>query len=143
MRHDELDLATLKAELILDEGLRTQVYTDTVGKLTIGIGHNLTDKGLSSEIIDRVYEEDIEEVITGLSVALPWFRALDGVRKRVLVNMAFNLGVRGLLTFRNTLRAIEGGEYQVAAIGMRESLWYEQVGKRAERLAKMMETGEA
>jgi lysozyme len=72
---------------------------------------------------------------------LPWWRNLSPVRQRVLVNMAFNLGMVGLLTFKNTLGAMQNGSYAAAAAGMLSSKWATQVGVRAERLADMMRTG--
>ena len=69
---------------------------------------------------------------------LPWWRTLIYERQRVLANMAFNLGIDGLLGFRHTLLAMEQGRYDEAVIGMMGSKWAGQVGDRAVRLAKMM-----
>jgi len=132
----------LEAQLVKHEGLRLVPYTDTVGKLTIGVGRNLTDKGISHEEAFVLLRHDIAAVERDLVGRLPWMVELNDVRYRVLMDMAFNLGVDGLLTFRNTLRAIEQGDYKIAARGMLASKWASQVGRRATRLAQMMETGE-
>ena len=66
---------------------------------------------------------------------------LDDVRQRVLLDMAFNLGVVGLLSFKRTLGVIEAGRYELAAAMMLDSKWAGQVGQRAERLSRMMATG--
>lgn len=135
----------LIAELRRDEGVRYEPYFDVVGVKTVGVGHNLKTKPLGllypidDEMVDRILLLDIADVFEELDDRLPWWRALSEVRQRVLANMAFNLGVAGLLGFRNTLAAVKDGRYADAAAGMRASKWARQVGKRADRLANMME----
>ena len=136
-----MDLAILKSELIRDEGCELKPYTDTAGKITVGIGHNLTDKGISAAICEALYEEDIGEVLKELDDHLPWWAGLDPVRQRVLANMAFNLGIMSLLGFHGTLILIQTGRYEAASEAMLGSLWARQVGQRARRLAQMMATG--
>ncbi len=131
----------LVAELRRDEGVERLPYVDTVGKMTIGVGRNLTDRGLSDDEIDYLLQNDIDLVIDDLNRALPWWVDLSPVRQRVLANMCFNLGISRLKKFAYTLSAMRRGDYASAAQGMRESLWARQVGARAERLAQMMERG--
>jgi lysozyme len=132
----------LEAQLNLHEDKRKFPYRDTVGKLTIGVGRNLDDRGLSDDEIAYLLANDIKMVKEDLDRALPWWRQMDAVRQRVLADMCFNLGISRLLLFRNTLKAMKEGDYALAASGMRNSLWYKQVGTRGIRLVKMMETGE-
>lgn len=143
MIHGELDRARLVGELLRDEGLRLKPYMDSTNHLTIGVGRNLTDRGITNAEAFFLLDNDIDATVLEVQHALPWFVALDEARKRVLLNMAFNLGVPKLLTFHNTLHAIADGDYRKAAAGMRDSLWAKQVGERAERLARRMESGEA
>lgn len=133
--------AHLVKALILDEGARNFPYKDTVGKLTIGVGRNLDDRGLSDREIGVLLENDITIVVDELDRHLPWWREMNDVRQRALANMCFNLGWPKLRGFVNTLAAMQRGDYQVAADGMRASLWARQVGARARRLAREMETG--
>ncbi len=133
--------AHLVKALILDEGARNFPYKDTVGKLTIGVGRNLDDRGLSDAEIGVLLENDIALVVDELDRHLPWWREMNDVRQRALANMCFNLGWPKLRGFVNTLAAMQRGDYQVAADGMRASLWARQVGARARRLAREMETG--
>jgi lysozyme len=140
--HGVLDRQALVSNLIRDEGIRLKPYLDTTNHITIGVGRNLTDKGISRDEALLLLDNDIDAALVELRVALPWFVALDEVRQRVLANMAFNLGLPKLLGFHNTLRAIANGDWPAAAAGMRASLWAQQVGKRAERLAAMMASGE-
>src|SRR3990167_6592863 len=131
----------LKEQIILHEGIRLKPYNDTKGKLTIGVGHNLTDNGIPFEISEKLLEGDLIIAVLDLKRALPWFEKLDEIRQRVLIDMCFNLGINGLLKFVKTLKSIEEGEYKFASLQMLQSLWAQQVGKRAIRLAEMMETG--
>jgi lysozyme len=132
----------LVAQLVQHEGLRLKPYTDTVGKTTIGVGRNLTDKGISHEEAVMLLGNDIARIETDFLQRLPWIADLNAVRRRVLFDMAFNLGVDGLLTFTHTLAAIKQGDYEGGARGMLASKWATQVGRRASRLAQMMRTGE-
>lgn len=130
----------LKAELTRDEARRYRIYTDTVGKVSGGIGRNLTDKGFRDNEIDLMYQNDIVEAETWLDRNLPWWSALDPVRQRVMMNMAFNMQGK-LLGFRNFLAAAQRGDWSKAAAEMLDSLWARQVGDRAKRLASMMRSG--
>lgn len=134
------DAAALKAELTRDEGRKSRIYTDTVGKVSGGIGRNLTDKGFRDNEIDLMYQNDIVETEGWLDRNLPWWRQLDPVRQRVIMNTGFNMQGK-LLTFVNTLAAMKRGDYGAAADGMLNSLWAKQVGARAARLADMMRGG--
>lgn len=135
------DMPTMLSELKRDEGVKTKPYRDTVGKLSIGVGRNLDDVGVSAEEISLMLTNDILRTEVALDLSLPWWRTLDPVRQRVILNMAFNMGVAGLLTFNNTLAAVKRGDYAAAAIGMAASKWATQVHDRAARLIKMMQTG--
>jgi lysozyme len=137
-----IDKSVMRAELARDEGRRLKPYTDTVGKLTIGVGRNLTDRGLSDGEVDHLLDQDIALSEAELDKVAPWWREMSGVRQRVLLNMHFNMGWPRLSNFKNTLGAMQAGDYAKAADGMLASVWAQQVGQRAVRLAKMMRTGE-
>jgi lysozyme len=130
-------LTELAAELRADEGLRLKPYRDSLGILTIGVGHNLDEKGISYAAAMFILREDMQEAETLLDTNLPWWRTLTEDRQKVLINMAFNMGPK-LLSFKNTLSLIETGKYADAADAMLESLWARQVGPRADRLAARM-----
>jgi lysozyme len=142
------DRELMKKQLEIHEGLRLRPYRDTVGKLTIGVGRNLDDVGLSREEAYLLLDADIARAEKDLDVGLPWWRQLDPVRQRVLLDMAFNMGMgsaaigKGLLSFINTLRAVKEERYQDAADGMMLSMWAQQVKTRAVTLSGMMRTGE-
>ena len=136
-----MDVNALCDELTRDEGFKLKPYRDTVGKLSIGVGRNLDDVGISSEEAGILLSHDIDRTVDALDAAIPWWRSLDDVRQRVLANMAFNMGVAGLLGFKNTLAAVRDGRYADASAGMLASKWAGQVGARAARLASMMQKG--
>lgn len=144
----------LIADLKRDEGLRLKAYPDPLSggePWTIGYGHTGPDVRPGTvwtlAQADAALRADIAKHNAELAAALPWIATLDPARRRVLQNMAFNLGVgvpggkKGLLGFKNTLGMIQRGEYAAAADGMLKSLWASQVGKRAQRLAQTMRTG--
>jgi lysozyme len=126
----------------LHEGVRRFPYRDTVGKLTIGVGFNLDDVGLYPEEIEFILANRLIRKGEELERAIPWIKELDEVRQAVLLDMAFNLGVAGLLGFKNTLRLVSEKRYKEASKNMLQSKWAGQVKGRAIRLSKMMETGQ-
>ena len=129
-------------QLIRDEGCRLMPYTDTTGHITIGVGRNLTDIGITYAEATNMLANDIANADRKLKAACPWVASLDGPRYGALLNMAFNLGVAGLLSFRQFLTACQNGQWEVAAHEMLESKWAEQVGSRAQRLSQQIETGQ-
>jgi lysozyme len=135
-----MDREKLKASLEKHEGRRNKLYVDTVGVPTIGVGFNL-DKPMPDAVIDFWLEIEIDQHQKELDVALPWASKLDDVRYRVLIEMAFNLGIPRLLQFKNTLASIKRGDYDLAASQMLQSKWAMQVGKRAITLATMLRFG--
>ena len=134
-------ISNIADQLRRDEGTRLKPYTDSVGKLTIGVGRNLTDKGITQDEANALLAGDIESARQELYQNLPWTINLDEVRRGVLVNMTFNLGIGGLLQFKNTLAHIQKGEWENAAADMLVSKWAEQVGPRAHRLALQVTSG--
>ena len=133
------------------EGERLTAYKDTLGVLTVGVGHNcitspvfgVTKVGdkISKALSDELFRKDVDSHTKGIESQLPWIKDLTPPRQAVLYNMAFNLGIKGLLSFKNTLNMIKTGDYLGAKGGMLNSKWARQVGKRANQLAEQMESG--
>jgi lysozyme len=132
---------TLVEQLVLHEGLRLTPYVDTVGKITIGVGRNLTDRGITEAQAYAWLDEDIAVAVRELTARFPWFAALEEIRRRVLIDMHINLGMQRLKGFRQFLGYVEAQDYRKAAEEMLASRWATQVGGRATRLAGMMRTG--
>jgi lysozyme len=137
-----MDFDKLKKELIRDEGIRLKPYRCTAGKLTIGIGRNLDDKGISEAEAIVLLENDITECLNDCKVIFgtEWNKFSDA-RKRVFVNMRFNLGGGTFRKFKNMINHARRHEYEMVAHHMKQSRWYGQVGNRSKRLVTMMREG--
>lgn len=136
-----LDIAR---ELVKDhEGCRLHPYTDTVGKVTIGYGRNLDDRGVTLAEATAMLDHDLQIAKTD---ARSWLGAdywgeLSEVRKAVLIDLSFNIGRSRLRGFVLCKKALQDGDYSRAADEMLDSRWAGQVGVRAVRLASIMRTG--
>lgn len=138
----------MTSDIEREEGLRLAAYWDPIGKCwTIGYGHTGPDvyKGLVWSLAEAraALQKDMAVAISALDVALPWWRTLDPVRGDVLAEMSFNMGIHTLLEFKNTLKAVQMHNYNLAYSGMLSSEWAAEVGHRATRLAEMMRSGVA
>jgi len=131
----------LKAQLLRHEGIRTKPYEDSEGILTIGVGRNLEDKGLSESEVMYLLNNDIDDAYMNCRRLIPGFSRMNGVRKGVMVNMMFNLGAPRLMGFRKMMAALRIGDYETASYEMLDSKWHRQVGERARELAKQMKEG--
>ena len=118
-------------QLKQDEGFNLKPYKDTQGKLTIGYGHNLTDNGISLSIAEQLLQDDINIATENLTFKFPWVDKLDDIRRNVLINMCFNMGINTLSTFKDFLTLVNQGKYEEASKDMLDSLWAHQVGDRA------------
>lgn len=135
-------LNRLKDQLLRHEGLRLKPYRCTAGRLTIGIGRNLDDRGITQQEAFTLLENDIIACEQQLINAIPEiYQALNDTRQSVLINMCFNLGIKGLLGFGNTLAFIAAGDWERAANNMLVSRWAKQVGSRAIELSELMRKG--
>ena len=150
-------------KLIAHEGLRLQVYQDSLGIDTIGIGRNLEDRGITKEELntmdipnmDVIYEvginevdavylanNDVQIVEEELVRAHPCVDKLDSVRQLVLMDMAFNMGVPRLCKFLKMWNAVHNEDFSTAAKEMLDSRWANQVKSRSVKLANAMHNGE-
>lgn len=137
-----MDRQRLFAQLRLHEGVEHKPYQCTAGYLTIGVGRNIEERGLSDDEIDYILNNDVNIATDELVDTFDWYADLSDVRQRVVVDMVFNLGMPRFKQFQNMISAIEAGDWSEAAAQMMDSRWAKQVGARAERLRDMMETGE-
>ena len=143
-----MNLEKLKTELRRDEGLRLDVYRCTTGHRTVGYGHLVDNfpsiSSCTKEQAEAWLEKDVQGAIKIADVFL-WPQNLHWLsepRQRALVNMAFNLGFR-LCKFKKLREAVLNGEWKQAGEEVRDSLYARQVGARAERVAKLLENGDA
>lgn len=137
-----MDLEKLREQLIRHEGLRLRPYRCTGNKLTIGVGRNLEDRGISKEEAMIFLDNDLKRCIEECRHNIPVFDSLSEPRQHVLVDMCFNLGMAGMMKFRKMLSALESGSYHLAADEMMNSRWARQVqAERRDGLVSMMREG--
>lgn len=123
-----------------NEGYRQYMYKDTEGIWTIGIGFNL-EEGFTLYECQLILEHRIQKLIGQLQLRVPAFRGLNYARQVVLIDMAYNLGMEGLLKFKKMLNAIEKNDWEEAAEELLDSKYATQVGRRATRNAQILRTG--
>lgn len=131
----------LASDLVDDEDIKLRPYRDSVGKLTIGVGRNLEDVGISRQEAMGMLSNDIARASADLDRVFPWWTQLSEARQRALCNMCFNLGLTRLMGFQRMLAALQVGHFDEAASEMLSSKWAKQVGARATRLATLMRNG--
>lgn len=154
MSDKPINMELLVEQLKLHEGYRKEPYYDTEGILTWGIGRNLEANPLTDdEILHMLYHgresaaeycltKDVQSAIQDCKTLYSFYDKLSEVRKRVLIDMAFNLGRNRLRQFVKMASALESRNYTKAAEEMLNSRWAYQVGRRATRLSEMMKTNE-
>jgi len=138
-------METLRDRIRRHEGLRLEPYVDTTGNWTIGVGHKIPEveasnypDGCTLEDAMNWLEADIQKATAQVTNALPWIVNLSEIRKEVLIEMAFQLGLHGLLGFHTMLSACSAGDFELAAKNMISSLWHKQTPARCEELANLM-----
>ena len=138
-------------QLCADEGVVNEIYLDHLGYKTLGVGHLVLESDpehgqpvgtpVSEDRVKECFEKDLDTSISecvALFGADVW-EAFPGEVQEVLVNMMFNLGRPRLSKFKNFRSELEVGDWKAAAVEGRDSLWYRQVGNRAERLMERLE----
>jgi len=160
---------SLEDQLILHEGLRLEVYKCPAGFWTVGVGRNLEGKPLRKEEQEYIFKrsglapDEVIEVLKERGITkdealfllrediadaekdlqhFDWFPRLDPVRRKVVLDMRYNLGPTRFRGFKKMIAALARGDYKAAAAEMVDSKWYRQVMTRGTRLAQMMRTGE-
>jgi lysozyme len=128
--------------LTRDEGLRLKPYRCTAGKLTIGVGRNLEDVGITKEEAEQMLANDISRVVVDIVKRIPWAMKLDDARFSVIHSMVFQMGIGGVMNFRKFLNALQMGDFTRASIEMMDSKWAQHDSPaRAKRLAEVMRSG--
>ena len=128
-------------ELVDHEGLELFPYEDSLGILTVGVGRNLEQRGISEDEAFYLLSNDIDVIWEELIKSHPIVEDLDDQRQMILLNMAFNMGVPRLSKFKKMWAAIENNNMEEASKEALDSRWASQVGRRAEELAERLITG--
>lgn len=143
-------ITNLLDQLKRDEGEVLHVYLDSRGIRTAGVGHNLEAHNIplavgtviTQQQSDAWLAEDILVASNAVSIHIPWSNSLDDIRKAVLQNMCFNMGIMKLLGFHLFLADMQNGQYKLASIEMLHSAWAIQVGDRSTRLSVQISLGQ-
>jgi lysozyme len=138
----EVNVYHLIEDLERDEGLKRFPYRDTVGKLTIGIGRNLDDNGISEDEAKMLLRNDVADILAALRTNIVGWSELGEARQRALANMGYNMGWPRLSLFLKMRVAIAEGDFDLAASEALNSRWAKQVGARAQRVAALLRLGE-
>lgn len=137
----ETQKAKLRQLLLDDEGYRQFPYKCTAGKLTIGIGRNIQDRGITKDEAFYLLNQDIEYFTDFLHNNLPFFKKLSEDRQNALISMCFNLGTAGFMKFKKMIGHLEYGQFDSAVKEMLNSKWVTQVPNRANKLINMIKEG--
>ena len=132
-----IDIRLLSEELKADEGFRDQIYLCSAGKKTIGYGINLETEKMPKRVAELWLDDKIGSVIAECE-RFSWFHALSDVRKRVILNMTYQMGFNGVSKFKKMIAAIEINDFYNAGVEMADSKWFQQTPNRADRLIHMM-----
>lgn len=131
----------LKDLIIKHERLRLFPYRCSAGKLTIGVGRNLDDVGISEEESDLMLENDLLRTWRDANSIFHEFHSYSENRRNALLDMIFNLGKSRFLKFKKMIQAVKAEDWEEAAIQATDSRWYSQVGKRADEDIKLLREG--
>ena len=127
------------SDLERDEGLKLKPYQCPAGKLTIGVGRNIEDLGITEDEARYLLVNDVKRVEGELDRSIPWWRAMPEPAQQALVNMGFNMGWPRLSKFKKMISALQRGDYGTAALEAVDSKWAKQVGQRAWRIAEQFQ----
>ena len=142
-----MNIPQLKKQIIAHEGMKLELYKCTAGYWTIGVGRNLSSRGISVETAVDMLDEDIEICISELDKVCPWWREGTDARQHALIDLHFNLGINTLLSFKKTMdlwkKAVHGKvSWSQVAEELLNSKYAEQLPNRSKTIATMIETGE-
>lgn len=138
MNNDNIE--KLINQLKRHEGLRIKPYKCTANKTSIGYGRNLDDNGISIYEAEMLLQNDVNHILRQLETVI-WYMLLDDVRKAVIVNMAYNMGIQGMLGFKKMIAAIQKQDWETVAKEMLDSDYGRELKTRATELSKQLETG--
>jgi lysozyme len=137
-----INLKRLQDQLVIDEGLELKPYRCSADKLTIGVGRNIQEVGITKGEAMMLLANDIARVSGECQREFPWFAELTQLRKEAVINLVFNMGMATFKKFKKTIAFIEAGEYERAGTELLDSNYARQVGERSQRVANMLADGE-
>lgn len=136
MNENQLD--RVRKRLIDEEGLKLKLYHCTAGKLTIGVGRNVEDRGITHDTAMQMLDEDIDICAGELEKNISWFEDAPDKIQEVLIDLCFNMGINRLMGFVKTLHKLKTGAYKEAAVELLDSRYAASVPNRAKRNADII-----
>lgn len=137
MNLDGNELATLFADIKQAEGWKPEAYQDSVGVWTIGYGTNLQELTINRTLGEQWLQERVLQS-EHEAQRFEWYARLNAPRKRAIVELIYNMGLRRFVGFIRMIGALDRGNYGLAATELMTSKYASQVGVRATRLAAML-----
>mgnify|MGYP003642911772 FL=1 len=125
-------------QLVIHEGLKLQPYYCTSDKLTIGVGRNLDDVGISEAEAEFMLLNDVERVVGQCERSFGWFNEAPDLVQEAVVNLVFNMGMNAFSKFKLTIGHLEAGRYELAGAELLNSRYAEQVGQRSVEVANQI-----
>ena len=120
------------------EGFKSKVYKCTEGYDTIGYGFAIKDLVIDKDLADLILMKKLHEMLERILIAFPWFQNINDEAKSVVINMCYQLGIRGFSKFKKTIYLLETEQYDDASIEMLDSLWAKQTPNRAKELSERL-----
>jgi lysozyme len=132
----------LKERIKSNEGFSSKPYKDQLGYLTIGYGHLilpneniLLKKQINKKELEEIFEKDFKKVLSSFNNTFKPF-TLNEKESELLIEMIFQLGIKGCLKFKNLIKNIKKGNKHLVCFDMMDSLWYKQTPNRVKALIK-------
>ena len=130
------ELQDIVEDIKKHEGFRPKVYECTEGYDTIGYGFAIKDLTMDEDVATLILMKKLHTLLQRIIVAFPWFKDVDETAKKVVINMCYQLGIRGFSKFKKTIYYLETEQYEEASIEMLNSLWAKQTPNRAKELSE-------
>jgi lysozyme len=136
---------TLQQRIMRHEGFVAFPKIDVAPMYVIGYGHDITEteakgmyaNGISQSDAQTLLASDIAKCKQEVKNDLPWSQGLSGLKQEILEEMAFQIGIEGLLEFKNMLACAQKGDDAGVAENMLASDWHDETPERCEELADL------
>ena len=129
------ELQEIVNEIKIHEGFEPKVYKCTQGYDTIGYGFAIKDLIIDEDVADIILLKKLLTLLERIHIAFSWFKDVDDNAKNVVINMCYQLGLKGFSKFKKTIYYLETEQYEEAADEMLDSLWAKQTPARAKELS--------
>lgn len=126
----------LKDSIEKNEGFSSRVYKDSLGIDTIGYGFAIKDLEIASDISSILLDRKIFDLSVRCFNRFQWLCMKPAIVQEVVIEMCYQLGVRGFSNFKKTIRYLEEGDYHKASLEMLRSKWAKQTPNRAKELSE-------